>query len=509
MKKICIMFVVLTLITIITACQTTITTTTNTTENTTTNSTATTNVTTVVTTDYVVTDPREFLVSVYTTYSNDRQSKFLEKMNDLIIKQNFEDYASTTLTLDDSVLYQEIDGFGAALSESSAYLINNLDETTREQVIKELFSIDEGIGMNFVRLPMGASDFALNNYSYNDITSGIEDLSLSQFSIDRDRENVIPVLKAAFALNSHIKLMGSPWSAPAWMKFSNRLNGGSFNSKYTEVFSDYFIKFIEAYESENLPIYAITPQNEPMHEINTYPTMKMDVNQQINFIKALGPKLEAKNLDTKIIAYDHNWSNTTYPKNILLNADANNYIAGTGFHCYGGDVEAQTEVYNVDPTKGIWFTECSGGGWQGGGFSEHLNFFMKNLFIGSVNNYSKGILLWNIALDEFNGPTNGGCPNCRGVITVNSNGTYTKNVEYYAIGHLSKFVVPGAHRIEANITGNGVIITTAFLNPNGDIVVVLHNQGGISKKINLVYDGLNTLYTVPSYGVTTLVIKKG
>ncbi|MDF2698931.1 MAG: glycosyl hydrolase, family 30 [Haloplasmataceae bacterium] len=511
MKKNISLFISLVLLTALVACTSTNTSTssssntTSSSSNTTTNTNSTTIEATTSTTTDVVIDNREFMVEVYTTLGN--KTKLLEKQADLMIKKDLGVNASTTLTLNDTVKYQEIDGFGAALSESSAYLINNLDETKRTQVINDLFSLEEGIGINFVRLPMGASDFALSNFTYNDIPSGTEDLTLSQFSINRDKQNAIPVLKDAFALNSNIKLIGSPWSAPAWMKTSDSLNGGSLKPEYYEVYSNYFVKYIEAYELEGLPIYAITPQNEPLHETGGYPSMKMTVNEQISFIKKLGPTFFNNNIDTKIIAYDHNWDKTDFPVLTLLDKTASNYIAGTAFHCYAGDVENQQLVYNVAKTKGIWFTECSGGEWATD-FNSNMSWNMQNLFIGSLNYYSKGVLLWNIALDENFGPKNGGCQDCRGVITVKNDGAIEKNVEYYSIGHFSKFVMPGAYRIEAKLEGNDAVITTAFTNPNGDIVVVLHNIGGSSTNININYDGLNTFYSLPGNGTTTLVINK-
>ncbi|MDX9808473.1 MAG: hypothetical protein RBS87_07970, partial [Acholeplasma sp.] len=207
------------------------------------------------------------------------------------------------ITIDTKKKYQTIDGFGAAMSESAAYVLSSLSETKRNEVMTALFG-ETGIGIDFVRIPMGASDFALNNYTYNDLTSGT-DMALEQFSIQRDLLYVVPRLQQALALNPDLKLMGSPWSAPAWMKSPQKLNGGSLNPIYHAVYADYFVKFIEAYDAAGLPIYAVTPQNEPLHETSGYPSMMMTVAQQINFIKVLGPKFEENNIDTKIIGYDH------------------------------------------------------------------------------------------------------------------------------------------------------------------------------------------------------------
>jgi len=447
-------------------------------------------------------DPTQYLVNMFTTTGS--KTKLLEKQDDLVLTSDFTNELSTSITIDDNITYQEIDGFGAALTESSAYLIYNLPAEQRNQVIRDLFS-NEGIGINFIRLPMGASDFALNNYSYDDVTG--EDLTLSQFSIERDRAYVIPVLKAAFTYNNQIKLMGSPWSAPAWMKNNKSMNGGSLKDEYIDIYGDYFIKFIEAYKEEGLPIYAVTLQNEPLHETGSYPTMKMSANQQIKLIKNLGPKLAERNLDTKIIIYDHNWDNRTYAFTILNDNNANKYVAGTAFHCYAGSVDSQSKVHNAFPDKGIWFTECSGGQWATN-FSENISWNMENIFIGSINNYSKSVLLWNIALDKDHGPKNGGCQDCRGVITIKPDGSVVRNEEYYMIGHFSKFVLPQALRIETKLQGNQNIINTAFRNPDGSIVLVIHNKGALAQDITLKYNGAATNVTILGKSTSTLIINK-
>ncbi len=455
------------------------------------------------TTTYI--DNREYNISVYTTKGD--KSQLLVKNDDLIMKQdNSLDESNTTLFIDDTILYQEMDGFGAALTESSAYLIQSLPLDKRNHVIKDLFS-DEGISMNFVRIPMGASDFALSSYTYDDMPVGETDVNLSNFTIARDEQYVIPILQEAFTYNDQIKLLASPWSAPAWMKTSGNLNHGSLKPEYYEVYSNYFIKFIEAYSEYDLPIYAVTLQNEPLHESWSYPSMRMTNLEQRDFIKVIGPEFAEKGIDTKIITYDHNWDKRTYPYPIYTDPDASKYVAGTGFHCYAGEVEEQKYVNNAFPEKGIWFTECSGGAWATD-FSSNISWNMENVFIGSINYFSKGVLLWNIALDESYGPKNGGCSNCRGVLEIRTDGTVKKNEEYYMIGHFSKFVDMGAKRIETKLEGNDNILATGFLNLNGDIILVIHNKGSVQSTINIEYDGLKAIYKIPGKATSTLIIHK-
>ncbi len=403
------------------------------------------------------------------------------------------------ITVDTKKKYQTIDGFGAAMSESAAYVLSNLSETKRNEVMTALFG-ETGIGIDFVRIPMGASDFALNNYTYNDLTSST-DMALEQFSIQRDLLYVVPRLQQALALNPDLKLMGSPWSAPAWMKSPQKLNGGSLNPIYHAVYADYFVKFIEAYDAAGLPIYAITPQNEPLHETSGYPSMMMTVAQQINFIKVLGPKFEENNIDTKIIGYDHNWDNTFYPQALLNNEDIEPYLDGVAFHCYAGNYTAQQAIQTSYPDRGIWFTECSGGRWATN-FASNISWNLENVFMGSLNYGARSVLLWNLALDEQDGPQNGGCTNCRGVITVNDNDTYTLNEEYYMIGHFSKFVDKDASRIDAKSTSPN-LITSAFTNPDGSVVIVAHNKTNADMLIQVDIDGHTFNYLIKRMSTVT------
>ncbi len=403
------------------------------------------------------------------------------------------------ITVDSKKKYQTIDGFGAAMSESAAYVLSGLSESKRNEVMSALFG-ETGIGIDFVRIPMGASDFSLNNYTYNDITSGT-DTALEHFSIERDLLYVVPRLKQAMALNPDLKLMGSPWSAPAWMKSPQKLNGGSLNPIYHAAYADYFVKFVQAYQEQGLPIYAITPQNEPLHETNGYPSMLMTVAQQINFLKVLGPKFEENSIDTKIIGYDHNWDNTFYPQALLNNEDISPYIDGVAFHCYAGSYTAQQSIQTSYPDKGIWFTECSGGRWATN-FGSNISWNLENVFLGSLNFGSKSVLLWNLALDQADGPQNGGCTNCRGVVTVNNENSYTLNEEYYMIGHFSKFIDKDARRIDAKSTSNN-LLTSAFINPDGSVIVVAHNKTNTDMLIQVEIDGHTFNYSLKKMSTVT------
>jgi glucosylceramidase len=444
--------------------------------------------------------PKHYTITPYTT-RGDKTELLLEK----------ETYDSTLLssqkpgkiTLSTHVEFQTMDGFGAAMTESSAYLFSNMSNSQRETVMEDLFG--SGIGISFVRIPMGASDFALSNYSYNDLEPGQTDLNMEHFTLERDQQYVIPMLKLAKAKNPSLLMMGSPWSAPAWMKDNGSMNGGSMKTEYFDAYAKYFVKFIQGYTAEGLPIYAVTPQNEPLHQINTYPTMYMTAVDQVKFVQKLGTQFQSNNINTLIMAYDHNWDQTGYPLTVIGSPVSSPFVAGSAFHCYGGNVSAQSNVQKKHPDKGIWFTECSGGRWATS-FSGNLSWNLENVFIGSINHYAKGVLMWNLALDENDGPTNGGCSNCRGVVTVHPDGTYTRNEEYYMIGHFSKFVQPGAKRILVE-TDRQSLLLTGFTNPDGSIILVVHNKSTTPQSFNLTIDGRETEGSIPQMSVTTYVIR--
>lgn len=384
--------------------------------------------------------------------------------------------------IDPGQTFQEIEGFGAAITNSSAYLINRSGR--KDEMLRELFS-DEGLAISYVRLPMGASDFtAVPAYTYNDLPPGVVDPTLARFSIDPDRPFILPVTKGALALNPDLRIMGSPWSAPAWMKNPRTLNGGSLLPQYADAYARYFVKFVEAYAEEGVTIDAITPQNEPRHTTDSYPTMAMSPENQAEFVSEhLGPAFEQAGLDTKILIWDHNWDMEDFPLTVLASEAARRYVDGVAWHCYGGDVAAQSRVHNAYPDVDTYFTECSGGEWDDD-FASVLTWNARNLFVGGTRNWARAVLLWNLVLDENNGPHRGGCDTCRGVLTLNSDDTFVREPEYYVIGHFSKFVRPGAQRVHST-THPGRLETVAFRNPDGSIVLVAINAGNAAANLEV------------------------
>ena len=414
------------------------------------------------------------------------------------------DRASHPVTIDvnESLRYQTMDGFGSSLTDSSAWLIaNRMSATQRETLLRNLFTTGgSGIGLSILRQPLGASDFALSNYNYDNTCC-----DLSDFSVDYEMAYIVPVLKQIQSLSPQVLIMGTPWSAPGWMKTSGSMNGGSLQYAYYKTHAQYFVKWIQAYQAEGLPIWAITPQNEPMHETSGYPTMKMEAGDQASFVKNdLGPALQAAGLSTKIVIFDHNWSLVSYPTTVLNDPTAKSFAAGSGFHCYGGAPSAQTTLHDAFPDRDIWHTECSDGTWIGNGtFAALFHRNMREMVIGVTRHWSKGTIKWNLALDTNHGPTNGGCPTCIGTVTIDqATGGVTYNAEYYALGHASKFVRRGAHRIASN-TFDGGIETVAFRNPDGGKVLVVYNAGTAASDFKVRWAGQAFTYTLPSRAAAT------
>lgn len=411
-------------------------------------------------------------------------------------------FGTETIAIHPSVTYQEIEGFGASLTDSSAWLIYRfLSVSERQAVLTDLFDPDKGIGLSYLRQPMGASDFRLNDYSYNDLPDGAaSDHTLSHFSIAYDEDYIIPTLKEIMAINPTVRLMGSPWSPPVWMKTSGDISTGSLKSDAYDTYANYFVKFIQAYAAHGLLIDAITPQNEPGHEGGGYGGCSMSVAEQIKLVKKLGAAFHDHNLSTKIVIWDYNWS-TWSALEILKDPAAKSYIAGSAFHHYYGDISAQTIVHEAHPDKGIYFTEGSDSVKRDNGFNSDL--IRNGLFvIDALRNWAKTVIKWNLALDENNGPKiAGGCNTCYGVITINqSTRQITPRPQYYPLGHVSKFFRPGAVRIES---GSGNVRTAAFKNTDGSVVLFAVNPNSFSQPVSLEWNGQKAVRSIPGSSMMT------
>jgi len=398
---------------------------------------------------------------------------------------NFSNAANTgtTIEIDASQIFQTVDGFGYTLTGGSVEVMNHLSAAKKQELLTDLFS-SSGIGVSYLRISIGASDLNSSVFTYNDMPAGQKDLTLSQFSLTKDQA-VIQMLKDILAINPTIKILATPWTAPVWMKTNENSVGGSLKPEYYNVYAQYFVKYIQAMQAQGIKIDAVTPQNEPLHPGNN-PSMYMSASDQTNFIKnSLGPAFQAANINTKIIAYDHNCDDPAYPLAVLNDPLANPYVDGSAFHLYAGDISALSTVHNLFPAKNVYFTEQ----WTSstGGFSGDLDWHVKNVIIGSMRNWSKTALEWNVANDASFGPhTPGGCTQCKGAITVNGATGYEKNVAYYIIAHASKFIPANSQRIASTQSGN--LSTAAFKTPAGKTVLIVQNSNSTDKTFTIKYN---------------------
>jgi len=432
--------------------------------------------------------------------TTDESSK-LQKQNDLVF--NSETNPNQTITVDASQKFQTIEGFGFSLTGGSAQAILKLDKAKRAALLQELFSRKEdAIGLSYLRISIGASDLNETVFSYDDMPAGQTDLKLEHFNLGPDLKDVVPVLKEILTINPNIKIMGSPWSPPVWMKDNGSSKGGSLQPKYYQVYAEYFVKYIQAMKAEGIVIDAITPQNEPLHPGNN-PSLLMLAEQQADFIgNHLGPAFAKAKIKTKIVIYDHNCNKPEYPLTILKDAKANPFIAGSAFHLYEGDISAMSTVHNAYPNKDLYFTEQYTG--SGSNFENDLKWSVKNVVIGSMRNWSKIALSWGLANDEFYKPfTPGGCSTCKGALMIDKSQNIKREVGYYIIGHASKFVPEGSVRIGSNNSGN--LYNVAFKTPSGQIVLIVENDGTAAETFNIKYNQKQISTTLNAGAVATYV----
>ena len=431
------------------------------------------------------------------------QSVLLKKQNN-VLSFGTAVNNSPFIDVDTTSVMQTVDGFGYTLTDGSTSAINGLGSAVKADLLKELFGTENenAIGVSYLRVSIGASDLSASTYSYDDVPPGQIDMNLDNFSLAPARVNLIPLLKEILLINPNIKILGSPWSPPEWMKDNNNFKGGSLKPEYYDVYARYFVKYIQQMKAEGITIDAITPQNEPLHPGNN-PSMLMEAPQQAEFIKTnLGPAFRSAGLTTKIIIYDHNCDKPDYPLAILNDAAAREFVDGSAFHLYAGDISALSTVHNAFPDKHVYFTEQ----WTSseGGFAGDLKWHVKNVIIGSMRNWSRNALEWNLANDASYGPhTQGGCTMCKGALTISGGNSITRNVSYYIIAHASKFVPAGSVRIASNHSGD--IQTVAFKTPAGKKVLIAENDGSVGTMFNIRFNGKWVVTSLPAGGVATYV----
>lgn len=406
------------------------------------------------------------------------------------------------IIVDTTITYQTIDGFGNCLTGGSAILLNAMSSGAREALLEELFgTAGNAIGISYIRISIGASDLSDKVFSYDDMPVGESDPDLLHFSIDAEKDDLIPVLKQILQINPSLKILGSPWSAPVWMKTNGSSVGGSLKQEYFNVYAEYFVRYVKAMKAEGINIDAITIQNEPLYAGNN-PSMYMSAEDQSAFIRGyLGPKFAAAGISTRIIIYDHNADRTDYPLTILNDSEARKYVDGSAFHLYGGSIDALSQVHNAFPDKNLYFTEQWVGG--PGNLSEDMKWHVENLIIGATRNWCRNVLEWNLASDPgYNPHTEGGCDRCLGTVTLNGDIT-VRNPAYYILAHSAKFVRPGSVRVETNLPGD--FPNVAFITPEGKKVLIVLNKTAGRRNFNIRFRGLTLAATLDAGATGTFV----
>ncbi len=416
----------------------------------------------------------------------DRSALFEEQKQ----TSNFSDkgFNGPTITVDEKSRFQEIDGFGFSLTQGSAMHIIRMEPAARAALLKELFAHDgKNVGISYVRLSIGASDLNERVFSYNDLPEGETDPEMLKFNLGPDHDDVIPVMKEILAINPKIKIMGSPWSPPVWMKVVRDTRGSILKPEWYPAYARYFVRYIRDMKKEGIIIDAITVQNEPLHPGNN-PSLLMTAPDQAIFIKNhLGPAFKEAGIKTKIVLFDHNADRPDYAISIMDDPEVKKYVDGSGFHLYAGRIEALSDVHAAHPDKHIYFTEQM--------VTERPNSPRINitnpvtrLIIGATRNWSRNVIEWNLAADPQNKPftDRGGCPSCQGAVTIDKN-QVTKNLAYYSVAHASKFVRPGSVRIASNeIEG---LSNVAFKTPEGKKVLIVANTGSSPVEFSISYKG--------------------
>ncbi|MGA8110876.1 MAG: glycoside hydrolase family 30 beta sandwich domain-containing protein [Acidobacteriaceae bacterium] len=434
--------------------------------------------------------------------TSDRSAVFAEQTP----PQPFTEAAPTqpVIAVNDMQQYQSMEGFGFALTGGSAQLLMRMSPTARQALLEELFAPDgDGIHVSYLRVSIGSSDMNDHPYTYDDVPPGESDPQLAKFSLDTDRADVIPALKAILALDPHIPILGSPWSAPAWMKTNDALKGGELKPENYSIYANYFVKYIQGMAAEGIPIHSITVQNEPLNPKNT-PSMVMFASEEDTFIaKDLGPAFAKAGIKTGIQLYDHNADVPSYPMSILADPEANPYVEGSAFHLYGGDASVLTSVHDAYPRKDLFLTEQSVGGRPHPG-TMSIDEPVDRVMIGATRNWTRNVLLWNLAADPHAGPhtNDGGCTGCWGALTLDGD-QVRRNEAYYVMAHFSKFVPPGSLRVGSNTLEQ--LDNVAFLTPHGKVVLVVSNTGNFDKHFDVRYHGRTLEASLPPESVGTWV----
>ncbi len=409
------------------------------------------------------------------------------------------------LVVDETSRFQTVDGFGASMTDGSAWLLTeHLSPAARDGVMTKLFDPKRGIGLSFLRQPIGSSDLSRSHSSFDDMPAGQQDAGMTHFSAAHDEKEVFPLVRQALKLNPAISVMVTPWSPPGWMKTKGTMDGGQLRDDAMAAYAKYLTRSVEAFERAGIPVKYMSVQNEPLNETHDYPGTLMQADQAAKLIGgALGPDLRQAGLKTMVLAYDHNWDHPEYPLAVIDDAAARPFLAGSAMHCYGGNVAAQNEIHEAHPEEGVWMTECSGGTWD----KEPALVKTGRLLIESTRDWAKAVVLWGIALDSEHGPHDGGCGTCRPLVELDLKASGEPGVTYtgdfYGLGQASAFVRPGAVRIASTSFGVKGLQTVAFENQDGSVALVMLNNNPGTADFAVEWKGKTFRATLPAQAMAT------
>lgn len=413
--------------------------------------------------------------------------------------------------------YQSVDGFGLAITQASCYNLLKMSKADRTRFLTELFDPIDGLGSSLIRVCIGGSDFSMSEYTWCD-SEGI-----SHFAIhESEFTYLFPILDEIYAINPNVKIIGSPWSVPIWMKMAVSGNGahnawtsGRLNPKYYKDYATYFVKWIQAMEARGYKVMAVTLQNEPLNHGNSMSTYMPWTDQRDFLVQGIGPAFKAAGLSTKVLLFDHNYNydnqgdQKNYPLNILNDKEANAFAAGSAWHNYGGSVTVLDGIHSAFPDKDIYFTEASIGTWNYNFASCLINDF-RDIFLGTLGRYGKGVTLWNLMLDNDRKPYRpGGCSTCYGAVTIN-NSSYAyssieRNTHYYNVAHASKVVKPGAVRIGTKGVSKTGVTYQAYLNTDGSYGILILNESSSEQQLVFATDKRSVTVNIPAKSIESVI----
>ena len=405
-----------------------------------------------------------------------------------------------TIEIDESRTFQPIEGFGFALTGGSAYLLAGLAAEDRADLLQELFGLTEAsIGLSCLRLSIGASDLGRSDFTYWDLAPGTADPDLARFNLAACDPEVVPVLQEILRINPTTKIVASPWTAPPWMKTNGSFIAGSLKPECYSAYARYFVKYVQVMRGLGIHVSAVTPQNEP-HNPKNEPSMVMTAMEQAAFIKGyLGPELRKGAPETEILCWDHNCDEPEYPLTVLGDAEARAYISGVAWHLYNGSPDAMSKVWARYPAQKVYFTEQ----WVSArdDFMGALRWHTKNVVIGTLRNWSRTALEWNLASDpEFTLHTPGGAVGALGGITIGA--TIKRNPGYYLMAHSARFIRPGSVRVYSSEVDPLPNVTC--LTPDSCLVMVVMNDSDSARRFHVQRQGAHATLELGAGDVATL-----